>query len=128
MNFKSLKIFARSLKRHKMITAINILGLVNGLLSSIFILEYVFFESSFDDYHAHALQVYRVVYDRYQNEKLQWKTAYSFYPTGKWMKDNCSKVEGFATISRKYNITVNYEDAVGNEVFYNEPKSYYATS
>lgn len=128
MSFNYLKIFARNLKRHNVITAINILGLVTGLLSSIFILEYVFFERSFDDYHKRASQVYRVVYDRYQNEKLQWKTANSFYPTGKWMKDNCSEVEDFAIISRKYNITVNYEDAVGNKVFYNEPKSYYATS
>lgn len=128
MNFKSLKIFIRNLKRHKVITAINILGLVTGLLSSLFIFEYVFYERSFDDYHKHASQVYRVVYDRYQNEKLQWKTANSFYPTGKWMKENCSEVEDYAVISRKYNITVNYEDAVGNKVFYNEAKSYYATS
>lgn len=128
MNHNSLKIYLRGLKRRKVITAINILGLVTGLLSSLFILEYVFFERSFDDYHQNASQVYRVVYDRYQNEKIQWKTANSFYPTGKWMKENCSEVEDFAVISRKYNITVNYEDAVGNKVFYNEPKSYYATS
>jgi putative ABC transport system permease protein len=128
MNFKFLKIFGRSLKRHKIITTINILGLVTGLLSSLFILEYVYFERSFDSYHQHVGQVYRVVYDRYQNEKIQWKTANSFYPTGKWMKENCAEVEDYTVISRKYNITVNYDDAVGNKVFYNEPKSYYATS
>ncbi|HET6557589.1 MAG TPA: ABC transporter permease [Prolixibacteraceae bacterium] len=128
MNLNYLRIFFRNLKRRKVISTINILGLVTGILSSLFIMEYVFFERSFDDYHPNASQVYRVVYNRYQHGKLQWETANSFYPTGKWMKDNFTEVKDYAVISRKYNITVNYEDAVGNKVFYNESKSYYATN
>ena len=114
MNLNYVKIFIRNFKRQKVISAINIIGLVTGLLSSLFIMEYVFFERSFDDYHQQASNVYRVVYDRWQYEKLQWKTANSFYPTGKWMKDNYNEVENYAIISRNYNITVNYENEVGD--------------
>ena len=46
-----LKMFLRNLKKHKLISAINLFGLTLGILSSLFIFEYVFFERSFDGYH-----------------------------------------------------------------------------
>lgn len=128
MNLNYLKIFVRNLKKHKLISAINLFGLTLGILSSLFIFEYVFYERSFDDFHEKGDRVCRVVYDRYQNEKLQWETANSFYPTGRWLKENYSEVQDWAVISRKYNITVSYENPVGDKVFYNEEKSYYASS
>ncbi len=128
MNLNYLKIFVRNLKKHKLISAINLFGLTLGILSSLFIFEYVFYERSFDDFHEKGDRVCRVVYDRYQNEKLQWKTANSFYPTGRWLKENYGEVQDWAVISRKYNITVSYENPVGDKVFYNEEKSYYASS
>ncbi len=128
MTLNYLKIFIRNLKKHKLISAINLTGLTIGILSALFIFEYVFYERSFDSYHEKGTRVCRLVYDRYQNEKLQWKTVNSFYPSGKWLKENYSEVQDWAVISRKYNITVSYESPVGDKVFYNEEKSYYATS
>lgn len=128
MNLNYLKIFVRNLKKHKLISAINLFGLTLGILSSLFIFEYVFYERSFDDFHEKGDRVCRVAYDRYQYEKLQWKTANSFYPTGKWLKDNYSEVEDWAVISRKYDITISYENPVGDKVFNNETKTYYASN
>jgi putative ABC transport system permease protein len=126
MNLNHLILFTRNLKKHGLITAINSMGLIVGLLSSLFIFEYVFFERSFDVYHQNASRVCRVAYDRYQYGKLQWKTANSFYPTGGWLKANYGEVQDWAVIVRKYNITVSYKNAAGDKVFYNEPKTYYA--
>ncbi len=123
-----LKIFFRNLKKHKLISAINLFGLTLGLLSSLFILEYVFYERSFDSYHEKGSRVCRVAYDRYQYGKLQWKTANSFYPTGAWMKENYSEVEDWAVLVRKYNITVGCESLAGDQISFNETKSYYATT
>ncbi len=128
MNLNYLKIFFRNLKRYKLISAINLAGLSIGILSSLFILEYVFYERSFDGYHEKGNQVYRLVYDHYQNEKLQWQTANSFFPSGKWLKENYSEVLNYAVISRKYNITVSYENQIGDKIYYNEAKTYYASS
>lgn len=128
MTFNHLKIVIRNLKKNKLIPIINLSGLTIGILSALFIFEYVFYERSFDSYHEKGNRVYRLVYDRYQNEKLQWKTVNSFYPSGKWLKDNYEEVQDWAVISRKYNIMVSYDDPVGRKVFYNEEKSYYATS
>jgi putative ABC transport system permease protein len=128
MHIHFLKIFFRNILRHRLISGINILGLALGLLSTMLILEYVIYQRSFENYNSNASRVYRVAYNRYQEGKLQWKTANSFYPTGSYMKDNFGEVEDFAMISMKYNITVSYENQSNNKVFYNEEKTYYATS
>lgn len=127
MIFNYLKIFVRQLKRQKLISAINLIGLTLGILSSLFIFEYVFYQRSFDGYHEKGSRIFRVVYDRYQYGKLQWKTANSFYPTGNWLKENYSEVEDWAVVIRKYNITVGCESISGDKVFYNETKTYYAS-
>ena len=128
MNLNFLKIFIRNQRKHKVISAINLAGLTIGILSSLFIFEYVFFERSFDNYHEKGSRVVRVAYDHYQDGKLEWQTANSFYPIGQWLKDNYSEVEDWAVLVRKYNITVSYENVVGDKVFYNEAKTYYASN
>jgi putative ABC transport system permease protein len=127
MNFQFIKIFLRNNTGHPVISGINVLGLVLGLLSTALTLEYVIYQRSFENYNTNASRVYRVAYNRYQEGKLQWKTANSFYPTGSYLKDNFGEVEDFAVISMKYNITVSYDNPSGNKVFYNEEKTYYAT-
>jgi len=123
-----LKMFYRNLKKQKLISAINLFGLTLGILSSLFIFEYVFYERSFDGYHEKGSRVCRVAYDRYQYGKLQWRTANSFYPTGNWLKENYSEVEEWGMVIRKYNITVGSENRVGDKVVYNETKTYYASN
>ncbi len=128
MTLNILKAFIRSQKRHKVVSAINLIGLTIGLLSTLLILEYVFFERSFDSYHEKADQVVRVAYDRYQDGKLQWKTAGSFYPIGGLLKENYPEAEDYAVLVRKYNIAVSRENVSGDKVIFNEAKAYYATN
>lgn len=128
MNLNFLKIFIRNQKKHKVITMINLAGLTIGVLSSLFILEYVFYERSFDGYHEKGPRVCRVAYDHYQEGKLQWKTANSFYPIGRWLKEHYNEVEDWAVLVRKYNISISYKNIIGSKVFYSEAKTYYASS
>ncbi|KJF43514.1 ABC transporter permease [Draconibacterium sediminis] len=128
MNFINLKLFYRNLKRDKLISIINVIGLVTGILSSLFILEYVYYERSYDSHHENENEIYRVAYNRYRGDELLWETANCFFPTGKWMKDNYNEVENHARITPKYHITVSHTDEVGNKVFYKEVKTYYGTS
>lgn len=128
MNPTFFKTFFRNQLKHKVVSAINLVGLTIGLLSALFIFEYVFFERSFDSFNEKADRVVRVAYDRYQDGKLQWKTANSFYPIGIWLKDNYSEVEDYAVLVRKYNISVSSENASGDKIILNEAKAYYATN
>lgn len=56
----SLKLFYRSLKRNKLFSGINILGLTVGFFASILIYMYVQNELSYDTHHENGEHIYRV--------------------------------------------------------------------
>ncbi len=56
-----LKIAFRKIYRDRVFALINILGLAVGMAAFILILQYVFFELSYDRFHPDSSQVYRVV-------------------------------------------------------------------
>ncbi|MEP1032601.1 ABC transporter permease [Ekhidna sp.] len=56
----SFKLFIRSLKRNKLFSSINILGLTIGFFASILIYMYVQNELSYDTFHENGDQIYRV--------------------------------------------------------------------
>lgn len=129
MNYINLKLFYRNLKRDKLISIINVVGLVTGLLSALFILEYVYYERSYDSHHTNAGNIYRLAYNRYDGGgKMMWETANSFFPAGGWLKDNYTEVVNQARITPNYNITISCTDAAGNKVFFNETKAFYGTA
>ncbi|WP_028298856.1 ABC transporter permease [Olivibacter sitiensis] len=55
-----IKIAFRNLRRHKSFSLLNIAGLAIGMTSSILILLWVLHERSYDRFHAHANEIYRV--------------------------------------------------------------------
>jgi putative ABC transport system permease protein len=59
-----LKIAFRNMKRHKGYAFMNILGLAVGMACCILILLYVRYELSYDRYHTHADQTYRILLGR----------------------------------------------------------------
>jgi putative ABC transport system permease protein len=118
----------RNLKKHSGLSVINITGLVLGMLSTMFILEYVVYERSFESHHENAENVYRVAYNRYKEGNLLWETANSFYPTGLYLKEKFDEVEDFFTIQRNYNINLSCVNQQGQKVGFNEEKAYYSTA
>jgi putative ABC transport system permease protein len=124
----SLKVFFRNIQKNKIITLINITGLVLGITSTIFIIEYVFYERSFDSFHKNADNIYRVVYNRYRDETLLWKTANSFYPTGSYLKNHFQEVRNYFNLIRNYNIEVSGTGVTSNKTSYFEEKTYYAST
>jgi putative ABC transport system permease protein len=59
-----LKIAFRNIKRHKGYAIMNILGLAMGMACCILILLYVQYEMSYDRYHPHSDQIYRILLSR----------------------------------------------------------------
>jgi putative ABC transport system permease protein len=53
-------LFLRNLKRQKLFSAINLLGLTAGILSTLLIYLYVQHEFSYDRFHEHAKDIYRI--------------------------------------------------------------------
>ena len=68
----------RNFRRHKGFSLINVLGLSIGMAACLLILQYVTFQASFDDFHAHAPQLYRVVLGK--DQPGRWVTPPALAP------------------------------------------------
>jgi putative ABC transport system permease protein len=69
------KLLIRNILKNKLFTLINIMGLALGLTSSLLIIMHVSHEYSYDTNWAHADDIYRISFDRYQNGALSFKSA-----------------------------------------------------
>ena len=56
------KIASRNIRKHKIYSIINLIGLVAGLALALLIIAYVRSELSFDRFHKNADRLYRVNY------------------------------------------------------------------
>jgi len=87
------KISIRNLKKHKGYSFINIAGLGVGIACCIFILLYVQFELSYDNYHKDKDRIFRIAYEN--NSPKRGISYLSLMPGGlaSIIKDNYPEVE-----------------------------------
>jgi putative ABC transport system permease protein len=121
-------LFFRSLSKNKVISFINLFGLVLGMLSTILILEYVFFERSYDRYHRNSGNIYRIAYNRYNKDGLMWETANYYNPSGPYLKQTFPEVVNYVTLKRFFDINISYAGKDLEIKSFNEAKTYFATS
>ncbi len=94
------KISVRNLARHKMFTAINVVGLAIGLAGFLLINEYIRFEKSYDSFHNEADQIYRVSYVQVINGEDADKDAMASYLTGSVLTEELPEIIQH-TVSKK---------------------------
>ncbi len=99
------KVSIRNLARHKMFTAINVIGLAMGLTSFLLMYEYIKFEKSYDSFHTDADKIYRVSYVRIHNSMDTDKDAMAAYPSGKVLEDGLPEVIQH-TVSKKFDFVL----------------------
>jgi putative ABC transport system permease protein len=95
-----LKIAWRNIVRNKAFSGINIVGLALGVAACILILQYVAFELSFDNFHKHKDQIYRVRQDRYNEGKLSTQWAAGAFAVGNSFKDAFPEVQDYVKLLR----------------------------
>lgn len=95
------KVSVRSLARHKMFTAINVIGLAIGLASFLLMFEYIKFEQGYDSFHNDADKMYRVSYVQVINGIDGDKDAMAAYPSGKILEEELPEVVQH-TVSKKF--------------------------
>lgn len=104
----ALLLFIRSLKRQKLFSAINLLGLTVSMVSTIIIYLYVSHELSFDRFHTHADRIYRI------NQTFIWgeRNDNQFASTGPGVahaiKEELPEVELITSIYTPGNFLVAY--------------------
>ena len=88
----------RNLMKNKVFSFINIIGLSIGMAACLLILQYVSFELSYDQFNAHAADIYRVSNDRYQEGKLVQHGTITYSGIGKAMQDDFPEVVNHARV------------------------------
>lgn len=106
----------RNLMKNKKFSFINIAGLSIGMAACLFILQYVSFELSFDQFNKNAPDVYRVWNDRYQNGKLIQHGTITYSGIGKAMQDDYPEVVDHARVYPLGTVIVrNDEKKIGDQ-------------
>jgi putative ABC transport system permease protein len=127
MYYRPITLFIRTLFKNRVISSINLSGLVLGIFSTLLIVEYVFFERSFEGYNPVSTDVYRIAYNRYNNDGILYETANYFSPSGPYLKQTFPEVLNYVTMRRLFDITISYNKGNGNILSFNETKTYYTT-
>jgi putative ABC transport system permease protein len=93
---KQLLFALRRLGRHKLTTSINVLGLTFGILSCVVIYLYVAFEFSYDQFHADADRIYRLVVPTTHDYGIQSNGAMMSGPLGPALRQETT---GFSAVT-----------------------------
>ncbi len=97
-----LTIAWRNLLRHQVFSLINILGLAIGMAACLMVLQYAFFESSFDGFHPNKDRIYRVAGRRITGGKLEGQSASIYNAAGPALKADFPEVEAYARLRPWY--------------------------
>jgi putative ABC transport system permease protein len=100
----------RNLWKNKVFSLINILGLSLGMAACLLILQYVNFELSYDHFNKNAANIYRVVNDRYQNNKLIQHGTITYSAVSKAMKDDYPEVQNYIRVLPQGDQIITYGD------------------
>jgi putative ABC transport system permease protein len=109
----------RQLWRNKVFSMINVSGLAVGLAAFFLILQYVSFETSFDQFHPNSHEIYRVALERYTNEDLQVASAEHFSGVRKLIRDRfpeIKQVTGFYKTPANTGVLFHYNGKIFNEL------------
>ena len=112
----------RSLRRTTTTSAINILGLAVGMTACLLILNYVTFETSYDDFHKDGDRIYRLRYERTDGSGLTVKFASCCPPAAARIRDKYPEVEKIGRLLNTSGSISRGETAFLEErIFYAEP-------
>jgi putative ABC transport system permease protein len=88
----------RNIRKNKVFSAINIIGLAIGMAACLLILQYVNFELSYDQFDKNLSDLYRVYNDRYQNGKLIQHGTITYSGIGQAMQNDYPEVVNHARV------------------------------
>jgi putative ABC transport system permease protein len=114
-----IKISYRNLLKNKVFSLVNIFGLAIGLAACFFIFEYVHFESSYDNYHPYAKDIYRVNLQFTGSIANLHANSTNHPGVGFAMKQDLPEVENFSRVANPVlfapGTDIRYKDVAFNE-------------
>jgi putative ABC transport system permease protein len=89
-----VRVALRNFRKNKFLTILNVAGLALGMCACFFVFQYVYYESSYDQFHKNANRLYRVGI-RYADDPTDGGSAGTHPATGRAMKAELPQVEDF---------------------------------
>lgn len=111
----------RNLLRNKLYSIITITGLAVGIAAGFLILQYVYFETSYDTFFENKENIYRVQLNRYNDGELSTQWAAGCAGAGYHLKEEFPEVLDYVTLTSS-GAQIGYE-----EEYFKTTYAYYAT-
>jgi putative ABC transport system permease protein len=99
----------RNIRKNKVFSFINVIGLSIGMAACLLILQYVNFELSYDQFNGNLGDLYRVYNDRYQNGKLIQHGTITYSGIGQAMQHDFPEVINHSRVFPFGNEIISYE-------------------
>ncbi|MDH4057271.1 MAG: ABC transporter permease [Cyclobacteriaceae bacterium] len=87
-----LTIALRNLLKHKVFSFVNIFGLAVGLVAFLFIIHYVRYERSYEDFHTNADNIFRITLDLYNGAEYIVTDCETYAPVGPLLTETMPEV------------------------------------
>ena len=94
-----LKTAIREIFKNKVFSAIHIFGLALGIAAFVLILQYAFYERSYENFYANADEIYRIRQDRYDKGRLSTTWGAGCAAIGPALKKEFPEVIDFARLT-----------------------------
>ncbi len=123
-----LRICFRNIQRNRVFSFINIVGLAIGIAACLLILQYVSFESSFDQFHKNKDRVFRTDVRNIDQGEDRGLSSYTAYKLGPTIKETVPGVTHFTrTHPQYYGAVVTYKGTNEEDTrqFFEEDKAMY---
>lgn len=104
-----LKTAYRNIKKTRLYSFINVLGLAIGMTACLLILHYVYFEKSFDRFHDKSERIYRLRYERTDEQGQSVRFASCCPPAADRIRGSYPEVEKIGRLFR-FRAVVSHED------------------
>lgn len=120
-----LKIAIRNILKQKSYTFLNVAGLSLGMAASLLILQYVKYERSFDTFHNRAEDIYRIQYNVYHQNTLNFESAVAVPMITTFLKKNFPEVEEASRILRRWAV-MSYNSPTNGLITFQENDMFFA--
>ncbi|QHT67039.1 ABC transporter permease [Rhodocytophaga rosea] len=115
----------RNIRKNKVFSFINMMGLAIGMAACLLILEYIIFETSYDQFHSKGGQIYRVIT---QPEESETYVATANAPLGPSLKAEFPEVANYTRFLYTGGVVTITQHQTGKLASYHEDKLAYVDS
>lgn len=122
-----IKLAFRNLRKRTAFSIINITGLALGVCACLIILNYIDFETSYDNFHTHASDLYRINREFIQNGEHKIPNVMTTYGLGPALETDLPEVKHYIRTHEEAAV-LQYQPTVGDAKAFHENKILIADS